>query len=246
VTATTIVILALLIFAAATLYASVGHAGASGYLAAMALFGLSPEVMKPTALCLNILVASIATFQFARAGYFRWRLFLPFAVASAPLAYVGGVITLPGEYYRPLVGAVLLFAAIRLLLTKPASVEPESRAPLVVWCLVAGGAIGLLSGLTGTGGGIFLSPLVLFLRWGHAKEASAVSAAFILVNSVAGLAGQLARVPQLPSAVPVWAFAAVAGGILGSHYGSKRLPTVSLRRLLGLVLIIAGVKLCIL
>lgn len=242
-TAETTALLTLLILAAAMLYSSVGHAGASGYLAAMALLSVEPAVMKPTALSLNILVASITTYQFVRAGCFSWPLFWPFAVASVPAAYLGGAIILPGEYYRPLVGAVLLFAAVRLLFAKPPAADAKIKAPHLLLCLVAGAGIGLLSGLTGTGGGIFLSPLLLFMGWAETKQTSGVSAAFILVNSVAGLAGLIARWQPLPSAIPVWALAAVAGGLVGSYYGSRRLQSVVLRRLLALVLVVAGLKL---
>lgn len=242
-TAETIALLALMILAAAMLYSSVGHAGASGYLAAMALLSVEPAIMKPTALCLNILVASIATYQFARAGCFSWQLFWPFAVASVPAAYIGGAITLPGEYYRPLVGAVLLVAAIRLLLAKQPATEQEVKQPPLIVCLVSGAGIGLLSGLTGTGGGIFLTPLLLFMGWAETKQSSGVSAAFILVNSIAGLLGLLSAWPHLPSAIPWWAAAAVTGGLVGSYYGSRRLQSMTLRRLLALVLVVAGLKL---
>jgi uncharacterized membrane protein YfcA len=242
-TATTIALLAFMILAAAMLYSSVGHAGASGYLAAMALLNVDPAIMKPTALCLNILVASIATYQFARAKCFSWPLLWPFAIASVPAAYLGGAVTLPGAYYRPLVGVVLLFAATRLLFGTPPALEGEIKSPHRVLCLVAGAGIGLLSGLTGTGGGIFLSPLLLFMGWAETRQTSGVSAAFILVNSMAGLAGLLTGSLAIPSALPLWALVAITGGFIGSHYGSRRLQSVALRRLLALVLVIAGLKL---
>lgn len=239
----TVVLLALLILVLAVLYSSVGHAGASGYLAAMALFGIAPAVMKPTALCLNVLVATIGTIQFARAGCFSWRLFWPFAAASIPAAYLGGAITLPGEYYRPLVGLVLLYAAVRLLLGKPKAVDVPVKPPRLLIGLATGAGIGLLAGLTGTGGGIFLSPLLLMMGWAQVKPTSGVSAAFVLVNSIAGLLGLLAVKPQLPDAIPLWAVAAGLGGIVGSYFGSRRLQTTVLRKLLAVVLIVAGLKL---
>jgi uncharacterized protein len=245
VTVTTVVLLALMILIAAALYSSVGHAGASGYLAAMALMSVDPSIMKPTALSLNVLVASIATFQFARAGCFSWTLWWPFAVLSIPAAYVGGAVTLPGQYYRPLVGAVLLFAAVRLLLAKRPQVESQTRRPPVGVGLVCGAGIGLLAGLTGTGGGIFLTPLLLFMGWANTKHASGASAAFILANSIAGLMGLLAEWPQLPQAIPLWGAAAVVGGLVGSYFGSRRLQSMTLRRILGVVLIIAGLKLAV-
>jgi uncharacterized membrane protein YfcA len=238
--------LAALIFAAAVLYSSVGHAGASGYLAAMALVGVAPAFMKPTALTLNILVATVGTYKFARAGCFDWRLFWPFAVMSIPLAFVGGWIQLPGIYYRPIVGAVLLFAAVRLAFAstqKPGEPVPTNLPPLPIAMLV-GGAIGLLSGLTGVGGGIFLSPVILFAGWAGPRVTSGVSVTFILVNSIAGLLGQqLANVAQIPSEVVYWGVAALAGGWIGAELGSRRLNTTWFRRLLSVVLVIAGIKL---
>ena len=244
-------LLPVLIFIAALLYASVGHAGASGYLAAMALMGVAPEVMKPSALVLNLLVSSIGTVAFARAGAFSWRLFWPFALGAAPLAYFGGAITLPGIWYKPLVGVVLLFAAIRLLLGKLPNVETTGRPndaniaqPPPVWLsILLGAGIGFLAGLTGTGGGIFLTPLLLLMGWARAKEAAGTSVAFILVNSLAGLAGKPSSLAHLPDNLWLWAIAAVAGGSLGAMLGSKRLPPPSLRRLLALVLLIAAAKL---
>jgi hypothetical protein len=238
----TISTLTLLIFAAAALYASVGHAGASGYLAAMALFGLAPELMRPTALVLNILVAAVATVKFYRAGCFSWPAFWPFALASVPLAFVGGRLSLPGSLYKPLVALILLYAAYRLLAAKPGSAPPAAK-PIPLWAgLAAGAGIGLLSGLTGVGGGIFLSPLLLFMNWAEPRPTSGVSAAFILVNSIAGLLGQLPSLSDLPTASPLWALAAVAGGWIGAEYGSRRLGNPLIRRVLAVVLVIAGLK----
>lgn len=232
--------LAVLIFSAALLYSSVGHAGASGYLAAMALFGLAPDIMKPTALVLNIFVASIATTKFYRAGCFSWKLFGPFALSSVPFAFIGGGISLPGYVYKPIVGVVLLYAAYRLIAGK--SIKPAISRPPLPAVAVSGAGIGLLSGLSGVGGGIFLSPLLLFAGWADARQASGISAAFILVNSIAGLAGHYAAVSQLPSEVLVWAPAAILGGWVGSHYGSRRLPASSILKLLAAVLLVAGLK----
>lgn len=240
------ILLTCLIFAAALLYSSVGHAGASGYLAAMALFTLPPEVMRPAALVLNVLVGTIATLQFYRAKCFSWRVFWPFTVTSVPFAFLGGMFTLPGSFYKPVVGVVLLVAAIRLFLPpKPEQVrrgdEPVNPVPLIP-ALILGAALGLLSGLTGTGGGIFLSPVLLFLGWAETRESGGVSAAFILVNSLAGIAGHLTRIPSLPGEVCIWAVAAGVGGLIGSTLGSKKLHSLTLRRLLGFVLVIAGMK----
>jgi uncharacterized membrane protein YfcA len=234
--------LAVLIFAAALLYSSVGHAGASGYLAAMALFSVSPDTMRPTALVLNVLVASVATFRFVRAGRFSGAVFWPLALVSVPCAFVGGFLVLPGDLYKPLVGCVLVYAAIRSVIRASSPDSGELRSPPRAGLLAAGAAIGLLSGLTGVGGGIFLSPLLIFLRWSDVKTTSGIAAAFILLNSAAGLAGVLARTPVLPEALPLWAVAAVVGGLIGSDYGSRRLGIPAIQRLLAVVLLIAGGK----
>lgn len=229
-----------LIFGAAGLYSSVGHAGASGYLAAMALVGVAPLVMKPSALALNILVATVSTAKFYRAGCFSWRLFWPFAAASVPLAFVGGIITIPGHVYKVVVGTVLLFAAYRLWFGVAANAKGRPfSAPLA---LLFGGGIGLLSGLTGVGGGIFLSPLMMLFGWGDSRQISGVAAAFILVNSIAALLGYASSISTLPPEVGLWAVAAVAGGWLGAEYGSKRLAGEAIRRLLAVVLVVAGIK----
>lgn len=234
--------LSLLIFTAALLYSSVGHGGASGYLAIMALFSIAPDVMRPTALVLNVLVASIATVRFTRAGYFSWRTFWPFAVASIPLAFIGGTITLPGVLYKQLLGVVLLFAAFRLALYKQASDSPTRPVPIAP-AVLSGGVIGMLSGLTGVGGGIFLTPLLLFTRWSQTRHASGISAAFILVNSIAGLLGQLPKLQLLPGAAAIWATAALVGGLIGTELGARRFNSLTMRRLLALVLLIASFKL---
>lgn len=235
------VLLGLLFLLTALLYSSVGHAGASGYLAAMALFDVAPAQMKPIALVLNAVVAVIGTWNFWRGGWFRWRLFWPFALTSIPAALIGGAVTLPDIYYRPLVGAVLVYSGIRLLLPV-AHNETVPRPPSVPVALIAGGVLGLLSGLTGVGGGIFLSPLVVLAGWGTVREASGVAAPFILVNSIAGLAGRGLVVTTLPAAIPLWLLGVIAGGVLGSWLGSRCLPTLSIRRLLAVVLLLAGGK----
>jgi len=238
-----ITLIALLFFVAAMLYASVGHAGASGYIAVMALFGLMPGVMKPTALALNILVAIVATVKFYRAGRFSFELFWPFAILSIPAAFIGGALTLPARAYETIVGVVLLYAALWMF-RSARTVAKVLVHPPPIWAALAWGiAIGLLSGLTGVGGGIFLSPLILMMGWAETRATSGVAAAFILVNSVAGLLGHLSSVANLPPAIPYWAMAVVAGGWIGAEYGSRRLPTPVLRQLLSAVLIIAGLKL---
>jgi hypothetical protein len=226
------------------LYSAVGHAGASGYLAAMAFMGVAPDTMKPTALVLNLIVASIALARFLGAGYFSWRLLWPFALGSVPFAFIGGAVTLPGHWYKTLAGIVLLIAAARLLWERPttAARKAHDRVPVLL-AVLCGAAIGLLSGLTGTGGGVFLSPLLLFTGWAGTRETGGVSAAFIFMNSAAGLAGTLAGVQQLPPSIGVWACAVVAGGVIGSELGSRRIGTPVFRVALALVLTVAGGKL---
>lgn len=231
-----------LIFGAALLYSSVGHAGASGYLAVMALVGMAPATMRPTALVLNVLVAVIATLKFARAGCFSWRLFWPFAATSVPMALLGGYLALPGRVYKIVVGLVLVYSAVHLLWATRGAEEAEARSPKLAVALVCGAGIGLLSGLTGVGGGIFLSPLILLLGWAATRETAGVSAAFILVNSLAGLAGQLPALASLPASTPGLAVAAIGGGWLGSTYGSRRVGERGLKRILAVVLLIAGAK----
>lgn len=240
-------LIALCFFAGAALYASVGHAGASGYLAVMGLAGFTPEVMRPTALILNILVASVATVKFMRARCFSWSLFWPFAVASAPAAYVGGRLVLPSATYRTLVGIFLLLAAWRMYrsVRRLPAVERAERPPLAV-ALLSGAGIGLLAGLTGVGGGIFLSPLLLTMGWATTRVTSGVAALFILVNSIAGLLGIAGVMEVVPPSIVLWAPAVVAGGWLGAEYGSRRLPPRVLRSLLALVLLIAALKMSLL
>jgi hypothetical protein len=236
-------VLAALFFAAAVLYGMVGHAGASAYLAAMGLAGIAPEVMKPTALALNILVASIVTWRFWRAGFVKPMSVLPFLAGSVPAAFAGGAIALPGEVYRPLVGGILLFAAVRFGVTagRPA-VEHAPRPPLPA-AVASGAVIGLLAGLTGTGGGIFLTPLLIGAGWAGTRYAAGTSALFILANSVSGLAGNIGAVGNIPSAIPLWLGVVAVGGAIGSELGSRRLPAPWVRRALAAVLLVAGLKL---
>ena len=232
--------LILCIFGAALLYSSVGHGGGSGYLAAMALFGVAPATMRPAALVLNVFVATIGTIRFYRAGRFSWSMFWPFALASVPMAFLGGSLTLPGRAYKIAVGVVLLVAAVRLV-WKP--VADTTRPIPTDLAILSGAGIGLLSGLTGTGGGIFLTPLLLLTGWAETKQAAGVSVAFILVNSIAGMIGLMTKPVELPPTLPYWIVAAVVGGLIGSEFGSKRLANPTMRRLLAVVLVIAGVKL---
>jgi uncharacterized membrane protein YfcA len=210
----------------------------------MGLFGVAPSIMKPSALTLNIIVAIIATTKFYRAGCFSWSLFWPFAVVSIPFSYIGGAVKIPGTLYKQLVGAALLFAAYRLFrFAGKLATQTESKDAPIWAALFFGSLLGLLSGLTGTGGGIFLSPLLLFKGWADPRKASGVAAAFILVNSIAGLLGNISSVGHLPSYIPIWAGVVIIGGWIGSEYGSRHLANATLRRLLAAVLVIAGLKL---
>ncbi len=233
----------------AFLYASVGHAGASGYLAVLALAGFSGSVIKPISLILNVAVASVGAWQFIRAGYLRWRTFWPLVVLSVPAAYLGGSLMLPTLWFNRLVGLVLVVSSIRLL-RDPHDAQ-SLREPNISVLLLTGGGLGLLAGLTGTGGGVFLTPLLLFRRWCTTKQAAACSVMFILLNSLAGLAGYvIARggllagaldplVPMMALSVPV----VFAAGALGARFGSHHWPGTLLRRLLAIVLLLAATKL---
>src|SRR5215204_4789006 len=226
------ILLPALLFGSAALYTSVGHAGASAYLASMALVGLAPETMRPTALVLNICVASFSAIRFWRPG-----------LVAAPLAFLGGAIKLPGEIYRPLVGVLLIVAAIRLLLPLGGATNRDPKPPPPALAALTGAAIGLLSGLTGTGGGIFLSPILIFCGWAATRNASGIAITFILCNSVFSLLGNLALVQRLPSALPIYLAAAMAGALVGTALGVKRLPSGMILKALGAVLVIAGLKL---
>lgn len=236
-------LVAVLIFVVALLYSTVGHAGASGYLAAMALVGMTPLVMKPTALTLNIIVALIGTVRFYRAGFFSWRTFWPFAVASIPASFVGGSLTLPVSIYKSIVGVVLLYSAIRLFVSSGKADQQKTTLVPIWMALIIGAAIGLLSGLTGVGGGIFLSPVLLLMHWAKTKETSGVAVTFILVNSIAGLLGHASAISVIPAEIIYWAPAALVGGWIGTELGTRVLPVVNIRKWLSVVLILAGLKL---
>ena len=231
-----------LLIAVAFLYASVGHGGASGYLALMALFNMSPEVMKPTALILNIFVSLIAFLQFYKARHFLWRIFLPLAIASIPMAFIGGLITIDQDVYKKILGVLLLFAIVRFIGFRKKEPE-ENKEHSVVIALIIGGVIGLLSGMIGIGGGIILSPALLLLQWTNQKQTAAISSLFIFVNSLSGFAGQVYKGLQLNSSMYLLIVLALAGGIAGSYFGARKFNLLILKRVLAAVLMIAVIKL---
>lgn len=224
------------------LYASVGHGGASGYLALMALFSFSPETMKPTALLLNLFVAGISFLYYYKEGYFNKKLFISFAVSSIPLAFIGGTINIDASIYKKILAILLVFAILKML--NVFGKESEKTIEIKLWQgLLVGGIIGFFSGLIGIGGGIILTPLILLLHWGNMKEAAAVSALFIWVNSAAGLIGQLSSGVVLQTESFVLIAIALIGGVLGGYLGSKKINNTSLRYILAFVLSIACFKL---
>lgn len=224
------------------LYASVGHGGASGYLALMALFSFAPEVMKPTALLLNLFVAGIAFYHYYKEGYFNRKLFLSFAITSIPMAFIGGMITIDASIYKKILALLLIFAILKML--NVFRNEKSKVKDIKIWQgLIVGAVIGFFSGLIGIGGGIILSPVILLLHWGKMKEAAAVSALFIWVNSAAGLIGQLSSGASLPNEAFIFVIFALIGGFLGGYYGSKKFNNKSLRYMLAFVLILASFKL---
>jgi uncharacterized protein len=233
-------ILLSLIFMAALLYSCVGHAGASGYTAILLLYGFAPESIRPAVFVMNICVAGITTHRFVRAGYFDWSFFWPLAVASAPFAFMGSRIKVSAQALYIILGVILFASAIRLLVELKDK-EGESKKPVMSVLLLIGGALGLLAGLSGTGGGIFLTPVLIISGWRKAKEAAAISAAFILVNSIAGLVGHyLTFGVQFESLTWLWLIAALLGGIVGSEIGSRRLTPWWLKKVMAVVLITAA------
>ncbi len=231
-----------LLFLVAFLYASVGHGGASGYLALMAIFSITPEVMKPTALLLNLFVSLTSFIQFYRGKHFLWKIFFPLALASVPLAFVGGLVVVDGSVYKKMLGLLLLIPVARFLFfsNTPAS---ELKKPDTLLSVFIGAAIGFLSGLIGIGGGIILSPLLLFLKWTDQKQTAAISALFIFVNSSAGLAGQLTKGIQFNTNMVWYVAIAFAGGLGGAYFGALRFKQTILKNVLAVVLLLAAFKL---
>lgn len=238
----TIILFYCLLFLVAFLYASVGHGGASGYLALMAIFSIAPEVMKPTALLLNLFVSLIAFIQFFRGNHFRWKIFWPLALASIPMAFIGGMLTIDASIYKKILGIFLLIPVARFLFfaNTPASEIKKSNLAL---SLLIGAAIGFLSGLIGIGGGIVLSPILLFFKWTDQKQTAAISALFIFVNSLSGLAGQLTKGIQFNSNMLWYVVIAFTGGLLGAYLGAIKFKQTILKNVLAVVLLLAVFKL---
>ena len=235
-------LIAALFFLIALQYSSVGHAGASSYLAVMAILDVSPALMRPAALSLNIFVAVIAAVQFYRAKCFSWALFWPFAITSVPMAFLGGLISLQVPMYKTVVGVILLYAAARIFISAKSPAALSIKSPPRLSALLIGAGIGLLSGLTGVGGGIFLSPVLLLMGWADARTTAGVAAVFILVNSISGLDGYLLHFPSLPVQIPLWIASVVCGGAVGSWLGSRYWGNKWLKVVLSGVLILASIK----
>lgn len=231
-----------LLFIVAFLYASVGHGGASGYLALMALFSFSPSVMKSSALILNICVSVIAFYQYYKGGYFKWQLFLPFIITSVPASFIGAYITVDADIYKKILGVLLLFPILRLLGVFGKENEKLKEIKWL-WALFIGAIIGLLSGMIGIGGGIILSPVILLLHWGNIKQSAAVSALFIFVNSIAGITGLMIKGVSIDNYVFLWLPVAITGGVAGAYVAQKKLNNQTLKVILASVLVIASMKL---
>ncbi|MBC6111431.1 sulfite exporter TauE/SafE family protein [Pedobacter fastidiosus] len=231
-----------LLFIVAFLYSSVGHGGASGYLALMAIFAISPLVMKPTALLLNLFVSSVSFIQFYRGGHFKWKTFWPFSLASIPLSFVGGTMAIDSNIYKKILGTLLLIPVIRFFFFKNTD-SKDFKHPNFALSLLIGGIIGLLSGMIGIGGGIILSPILLLLKWTDQKQTAAISAAFIFVNSVAGLGGQLVKGINFNSDMIAYVIVAFVGGLCGAYFGALKFPQTILKNVLACVLALAAYKL---
>lgn len=235
----------LLIPVVAFLYASVGHGGASGYLALMVLFGISPQWMKPSALVLNIFVSSIAFIQYYRQGYFRWKILLPFIILSIPFSFLGAKIHVDSHVYKVILAICLIIATLRILGFSGNSSETKIKDLKIIPALLIGGILGFISGMIGIGGGILLSPVLLLLHWTNMKQTAAISAAFIFLNSISGLAGASLSAQSFSSDIYVWAGLAIIGGTAGAWYGSKRFSPMVLKYVLSLVLLSACIKLIV-
>jgi uncharacterized membrane protein YfcA len=233
-------VISLCLLLGAILYTSVGHAGASIYIAIMTLFNSPSLVIKPTALVLNIFIASFTSWRFIRKGFFDWKVLFPIAIGTIPFAFIGGYINAPGHIYKSIVGVILLISAISLVTDLSKKIDKKPKFLLAV---LIGACIGFLAGLTGTGGGIFLSPLILFLGWSSTKTTSGITALFILINSIFGLLGNYSSVQNLPIQLPLFIGATLLGALIGTTLGIKFYTANTIKKALALVLVIAGFKL---
>lgn len=231
-----------LLLLVALIYSSVGHGGASGYLALMAIFSFTPEIMRPAALILNVFVSLIAFTQYYQSGYFIWKLFLPFAIASIPAAYIGGLITVDSELYKKILAVLLILPVIKLTGFHFQTEQPVKKLNIYA-ALLIGFVIGLLSGMIGIGGGIILSPVILLLHWADMKHTAAVSALFVFINSIAGLAGIYTNGFHFNYEMGLMIVIALCGGIAGAYLGSRKFHSAILKRILAVVLLIASLKL---
>ena len=232
----------ILLFIVAFLYSSVGHGGASGYLALMAIYAISPAVMKPSALLLNLFVSITSFYQFYQGKHFKWQIFLPLAIASVPLAFLGGLISIEADFYKKFLGLLLLIPVIRFLFFANFKTE-EIKKNNIALSILIGSSIGFLSGLIGIGGGIILSPVLLLLKWADQKQTAAISALFIFVNSFSGLAGHLSKGIHFSPDMIYYVAIAFAGGLCGSYFGSLKFNQNILKNTLAIVLLLAGIKL---
>lgn len=232
----------ILLFIVAFLYSSVGHGGASGFLALMAIYAISPEVMKPTALLLNLFVSLTSFYQFYRGKHFKWPILLPLAIASIPMAFLGGLISVEADFYKKILGLLLLIPVIRFFFFANFQSEEIQKNNILLSILI-GSFIGFLSGLIGIGGGIILSPVLLLLKWTDQKQTAAISALFIFVNSLSGLAGHLSKGIEFSPDMISYVVIAFAGGLCGSYFGSLKFNQNILKNTLAFVLLLAGIKL---
>jgi uncharacterized membrane protein YfcA len=238
----TSIVIAVAVFAAALSFAIAGHTGASAYLAIFGILGLTPDVIKPSVLTLNIVVGIVAVYKFARAGHFSWRLIWPFIVTSIPFSFLGGLISLPTSIYRILVGVVLVYAALRMLFGESRKNETRAGYPSIWLSLLLGAGIGFTGGLIGMGGGILLSPILLLTNWASPQLTAGTIAVFVLVNSISGLLGHWSTSMYLPTQLPIWGAVALVGGWIGAEIGSRRLTATTVRRMLGLILLGSGLR----
>jgi uncharacterized membrane protein YfcA len=236
-------VISLCLMLGAILYTSVGHAGASVYIAILTLFGLSSPVIKPTALVLNICIASFTSWRFIKKGFFDLKVLMPIAIGAIPFAFLGGYINAPSHVYKAIVGVILIVSAISLLTKTSERIDANVHQPKFLLAVASGAAIGFLAGLTGTGGGIFLSPLILFLGWSSTRKTSGIAATFILLNSIFGLAGNYTSVQNLPPQLPLFVIATMVGAVIGTTLGIKFYSASAIKKALALVLLIAGSKL---